>query len=212
MDRGAPVRASARSRSTRRESPAPDVTSLNPWPRQCRSRRRSSGQALTQFELALPRQRAAAVAERLRFPERSLMVSIPARDVDDVEVRAAEAAVRGAKGGVRCNPRDVKKYAAHVAALGEEEPSRLVAETAPAWRLFVEFLAQTGLRPSEALALRSGELDLGRRRVQMRRSVNRGRVGPPKTKHGRRDVPRTLRHTCASILLRRGYNPKQVQA
>jgi integrase len=129
------------------------------------------------------------------------------------------------------------------------------------------FLAQTGLRPSEALALKWGDLDLRRRRVQVRRSVNRGRVGPPKTKHGRRDVPltegmarslwnerkarkatdgepvfvrygvpvdreagyravraaakragvpwaglRTLRHTCASILFRRGFNPKQVQA
>lgn len=51
------------------------------------------------------------------------------------------------------------------------------------------FLGQTGLRPSEAFALRWGDLDLGRRRVQVRRSVNRGRVGPTKTRHGRRDVP-----------------------
>jgi integrase len=114
--------------------------------------------------------------------------------------------------------------------------------------------------------LRWRDLDFGRRRVKVRRSINRGRVGPPKTRFGRRDVPlapglatalwnerkarkaaddapvfvgergaidrgaayrvvkaaakragvpwaglKTLRHTCASILFRRGYNAKQVQ-
>jgi integrase len=148
-------------------------------------------------------------------------------------------------------------------ALSEEEAARLVGEAAPEWRLLVAFLIETGLRPSEALALRWRDLDLGRRRVKVRRSVNRGRVGPPKTRFGRRDVPispdmgkalfprqrgadapvfarptgepikreaayravkaaakragvpwaglKTLRHTCASILFRRGYNAKQVQ-
>jgi integrase len=148
-------------------------------------------------------------------------------------------------------------------ALSEAEAARLVAEAEPEWRLLVAFLIETGLRPSEALALRWRDLDLGRRRVKVRRSVNRGRVGPPKTRFGRRDVPispdmgkalfprqrgadapvfarpsgepvtreaayravkaaakragvpwaglKTLRHTCASILFRRGYNAKQVQ-
>jgi integrase len=153
-------------------------------------------------------------------------------------------------------------------ALTEAELAKLVAAAAPEWRLLVEFLAHTGLRPSEALALRWGDLDFGRRRVRVRRSVNRGRVGPPKTRHGRRDVPlspgmaqslwnarkqrkaaddapvfvgrqgqpleraaayravkaaakraevpwaglKTLRHSCATLLFRRGLNPKQVQA
>jgi integrase len=152
-------------------------------------------------------------------------------------------------------------------ALSEDELSRLVAEAAPEWRLLIAFLGATGLRPSEARALRWRDLDFGRRRVKVRRSVNRGRVGPPKTRFGRRDVPlpaglaqalwnerktrkgaddapvfarpsgaavtrevayravkaaaqragvpwaglKTLRHTCASILFRRGYNAKQVQ-
>jgi integrase len=153
-------------------------------------------------------------------------------------------------------------------ALSEEELRGLVAEAAPEWRLLVEFLGHTGLRISEALALRWGDVDLGRRRVRVRRRLYRGTVGPPKTTHGRRDVPlspgmaralwnarkmrraadgepvfvdrdggvldrsaafravraagrragvpwvglHTLRHTCASILFRRGFNAKQVQA
>lgn len=153
-------------------------------------------------------------------------------------------------------------------ALTEDELASLIAEAAPGYRLLIEFLAVTGLRPSEAFALRWSDIDFGRCRVKVRRSVNRGRVGQPKTKYGRRDVPlaagtaqalwqvrkerkpgeaepvfvsgsgeavgrgpayravkaaakrvgvpwaglRTLRHTCASILFRRGFNPKQVQA
>src|SRR5207244_6497362 len=107
-------------------------------------------QALTQFEQALPHAGVGpAVAERLRYPERSLMVSIPVRlDSDDykvfagyrvqhstvlgptkggvrydVEVTLGECAALamwmtwkcallrlpygGAKGGVRCNPREL---------------------------------------------------------------------------------------------------------
>jgi integrase len=82
------------------------------------------------------------------------------------------------------------------------------------------------LRPSEALALRWRDLDLGRR-VKVRRSVNRGRIGPPKpltreaayravkAAAGRAGVPwaglKTLRHICASILFRQGANAKEVQ-
>ena len=74
-------------------------------------------------------------------------------------------------------------------ALSEEELARLIAEAAPGYRLLIEFLAVTGLRPSEAFALRWSDIDFGRCRVKVRRSLNRGRVGPPKTKFGRRDVP-----------------------
>jgi integrase len=40
-------------------------------------------------------------------------------------------------------------------ALSEEELRRLLRELPPQWRLFVQFLAHTGLRFSEAVALRS---------------------------------------------------------
>ncbi len=109
-------------------------------------------QALTQFEQALPHAGVGpAVAERLRYPERSLMVSIPVRlDSDDykvfagyrvqhstvlgptkggirydTEVSLGECAALamwmtwkcallqlpygGAKGGVRCNPRELSQ-------------------------------------------------------------------------------------------------------
>ena len=74
-------------------------------------------------------------------------------------------------------------------ALTVEELRRLIEETPAEWRPLVELLAQTGLRVSEALALRWVDLDLGRRRVRVRRRLYRGAFGPPKTKHGRRDVP-----------------------
>jgi integrase len=136
------------------------------------------------------------------------------------------------------------------------------------WRLFLEFLAHTGLRIGEAVALRWVDVDFGRRRVKVRRRYYRGSFAPPKSRYGRRDVPlsegmsrrlwelrknsspideapvfpsrsgglldssnvfsrvlkpaakaagvpwvgfHTLRHSCASILFRRGLNAKQVQ-
>jgi integrase len=56
-------------------------------------------------------------------------------------------------------------------------------------RLFVRFLAHTGLRIGEAIALRVGDVDLGRRRVQVRRRWYRDSFAPQKSKYGRRDVP-----------------------
>jgi len=55
----------------------------------------------------------------------------------------------------------------------------------------VTLLAQAGLRVSEALPLRWGDVDFGRQRLRVRRSLSRGQIGPPKTRHGRRDVPLT---------------------
>jgi integrase len=53
----------------------------------------------------------------------------------------------------------------------------------------VTFLIETGLRISEALALRWSDLDFGRRRAKVRRRLYRDTIDEPKTKHGRRDVP-----------------------
>jgi integrase len=54
-----------------------------------------------------------------------------------------------------------------------------------------KLLAGTGLRVSEALALqrRHLALDGARPRVRVRRALRRGRIEPPKSRHGRRDVP-----------------------
>ncbi len=48
---------------------------------------------------------------------------------------------------------------------------------------------KTGLRIAEAIALRWGDVDLGRRRVQVRRRFYRGAFAPPKSRYGIRDVP-----------------------
>jgi integrase len=74
-------------------------------------------------------------------------------------------------------------------ALTEDELARLLAECAPEWRLLVRLLADTGLRIGEPLALTWAHVDLGRRRVLVRRRVYEGSYAPPKSRYGRRDVP-----------------------
>ncbi|MBD0328585.1 MAG: site-specific integrase [Thermoleophilia bacterium] len=70
-----------------------------------------------------------------------------------------------------------------------EELRKLLDEVPANWRLLVELLAGAGLRVSEAIPLRWKDLDLGRRRVRVRRSMVDGVIGKPKTEYGRRDVP-----------------------
>jgi len=61
----------------------------------------------------------------------------------------------------------------------------------PRHRLLFRLLAATGLRVSELFALqwRHLELDGSRPCVRVRRAYVRGRIEPPKSKHGKRDVP-----------------------
>lgn len=155
-----------------------------------------------------------------------------------------------------------------VRAYTEDELASLLAEVPEEWQLFVRFLAQTGLRISEATALRWQDIDLGAGRVKVSRRLYRGAFAPPKTRYGRRTVPlardlsqdlwawrkglpladegspvfqngagghldyhniysrvlrpaqkraglptgaHVLRHTCATMLFRHGFNAKQVQ-
>ncbi|MEP6978909.1 MAG: tyrosine-type recombinase/integrase [Thermoleophilia bacterium] len=74
-----------------------------------------------------------------------------------------------------------------VKALTDEEATRLLGAVVPEHRLLIEFLLRTGLRISEALALRWGDVDLGTGRVQVRRRLYKG-LDAPKSKFGRRDV------------------------
>lgn len=74
-------------------------------------------------------------------------------------------------------------------ALTDEELARLLAQVAPGWRPLVHLIAQTGVRISEALAIRWGDLDVGQRRPHVRRRARFGRVGPPKSRYGRRSIP-----------------------
>ncbi len=74
-------------------------------------------------------------------------------------------------------------------ALTEAELRKLIVATPKEWKLLVRLLAATGLRLGEVTALRWGDLELGRRRVKVRRRLYRGTFAPPKSKYGRRDVP-----------------------
>jgi integrase len=76
-------------------------------------------------------------------------------------------------------------------ALTEDELRALLAAVPDESRLLLTLLAQAGLRISEALPLRWGDINFGKRRLLVRRSISRGRIGAPKSRYGRRDVPLT---------------------
>ena len=78
-----------------------------------------------------------------------------------------------------------------VKALTEEELRALVEAVPVERRLLVTLLAQSGLRISELLPLRWKDIDFGKRRLRVRRSLSRGQIGAPKSRYGRRDVPLT---------------------
>src|SRR5262249_48884182 len=74
-------------------------------------------------------------------------------------------------------------------ALTEDELRALLGHLPADWRLFFEFLARTGLRIGEAIAMTWADLDIGRRRVHVRRRFYRGRYDAPKSRYGRRTIP-----------------------
>jgi integrase len=123
------------------------------------------------------------------------VAAVKAEGVGANTVRLAVAPVRALfataleEGGlIRSNPcagvrvsqaAPVEEDGERAKALTDAELRTLIAETAPEWRLLVEFLAATGLRISEAVALRWQDFDLGRRRVLVRRRFYRGAFAPP---------------------------------
>jgi integrase len=97
---------------------------------------------------------------------------------------------------------------ARVKALTEDELRALLTEVPDDWRLFFEFLAHTGLRIGEAVALTWADVDLGARRIAVRRRLYRGRFDSPKSRYGLRVVP--LAETLARGLWRlRGTAPAE---
>jgi integrase len=78
-----------------------------------------------------------------------------------------------------------------VRALTTDQLAALLLVAPNEHRLLFELLAATGLRISEALALRSGDLRLDGERpvVTVRRAWVRGAFKPPKSRYGRRQVP-----------------------
>lgn len=75
--------------------------------------------------------------------------------------------------------------------LTREQLAALLAEVPTGWRPFFEVLASTGLRISEAIALRVTDVDLStdHPRIYVRRSIVDGQLTGPKSRHGRRVIP-----------------------
>lgn len=78
-----------------------------------------------------------------------------------------------------------------VRALTREQLAALLAVVHPRHQVMFRLLASTGLRVSELFALQWQHLRLDGSEpcVRVRRALVRGRVQPPKSRHGRRDVP-----------------------
>ncbi len=76
-------------------------------------------------------------------------------------------------------------------ALTREELASFFAATPEEWVPFFQLLVQSGLRISEAIGLSWGDLDLeaSPATLTVRRQIYRGRVGPPKTRYGKRTIP-----------------------
>jgi integrase len=81
--------------------------------------------------------------------------------------------------------------------LTRRELRGVLAEIPVEWRPLFELLASTGVRISEALALRWSDIDLvgPQRCVRVRRALVRGVVGPPKSRHGIRTLPISIGQT-----------------
>lgn len=101
---------------------------------------------------------------------------------------------------VRLPKRDEARRIERGADLDDEEPARALTTeqlatfltvTPQRYRLLMRLLAATGLRISEALALRWADvtLDGSAPHVHVRRAYRNGKFGPPKSKYGRRKVP-----------------------
>jgi len=128
------------------------------------------------------------------------------RELADGTVRNVMAPLRAClatavrEGLIRSNPaRDIDLP--HRAALDSDEENvrpltrdqlDMFLRVVPVrWRTFFDLLAVTGVRISEAIALewRHVELDGSTPHVKVRQRIVRAKVGPPKSRHGRRDVP-----------------------
>ncbi len=82
-------------------------------------------------------------------------------------------------------------------ALTEPELRRLIDHTDAEWRPFVAFVAHTGMRIGEAIAVRWADVDFGKQRVNVKRRWYANTFAPPKSRYGRRSIPLTPNMTRA---------------
>jgi integrase len=116
---------------------------------------------------------ASALAEGLIRSNPTAGIALPARD----EQRRIDAGEDGDEQEVR--------------ALSTNELAAFLTVCPERWQSFFRLLAATGLRVSEAFALRWRDLALdgSMPHIKVRRAYVRGRFGPPKSKYGKRSVP-----------------------
>jgi integrase len=160
-------------------------------------------------------ERRQALAARRNVPPSSVTLEARSRYLADASVRRILSPVRAClrtattEGLIRHNPTvgaalpardDQRRIALAVDQLEDEHDARALSDAqlamllavAPArHRLLFELLAATGVRISEALALRWGDLSLDGEQpaVQVRRAYVKGTFKPPKSRYGRRAVP-----------------------
>jgi integrase len=156
-----------------------------------------------------------ALAAKRGVPPSSLPLKTEPVHLADATVRRILSPVRAclrtatAEGLIRHNPtvgvalpaRDEQRRIARgedrlgedgdVRALSEDQLAMLLAVAPAGHRLLFELVAATGLRISEAMALRWGDvrLDGERPAVLVRRAYVKGTFKPPKSRYGRRSVP-----------------------
>lgn len=107
--------------------------------------------------------------------------------VEDGLIRHNPAAgIRISKPGAPVIERDARELRR---AMDTDELGRFLRACPAEWEPFFRLLAMTGLRISEAIELRWGDVDFGAKRLRIRRQFYEGVVAPPKSKHGSRDIP-----------------------
>jgi integrase len=160
-------------------------------------------------------ERREALTAKCNLPPSSLKLEYQPKYLADASVRRILSPVRAclrtatAEGLIRHNPtvglalparddhrrislgEDELEEEGHARALTEPQLTMLLAVAPERHRLLFQLLAATGLRISEAQALRWGDLNLDGEQplVQVRRAYVKGTFKPPKSRYGRRAVP-----------------------
>jgi integrase len=153
------------------------------------------GLRLGEIEPRHVKELAALVSDGGRRKPRTVKLAIAplrallATAVEDGLIRSNPAA------GVRIAQPDTLEedlnHAVQERALTPEQLARLIAEIPESHRPFVTFVAQTGLRIGEAIAVQWRDVDLDSGLLHIRRRYYRSAYAPPKTRYGRRVLPVT---------------------
>lgn len=94
----------------------------------------------------------------------------------------------------------------HEKALTDAQLHAVLDAVGEPHQLLIRFLAETGLRISEAVALRWSDVDLDNARLVVRRRYSQGTVDAPKSRAGRRQVPLSM-EMARALAERRGAAP-----